>query len=491
MNEKYGPVAEADVAQWHRSADVVVVGLGAAGACAALEAANVGADVLALERASGGGGASALSEGIFYLGGGTAVQQACGFHDDPDSMFRFLRASMSTDDEKLRAFCDGGVEHHGWLESHGVPFERRALKSKAVASHTGEGLLTTGNEYAYPFRDLVPPVPRGHQTTASEDDHGGAVAMRALLTAVERSSVRVAYDARVDALVIDSHGRVCGVQVRIDGQDQYVQAIRGVIIATGSFNCNESMTTHYLPLVSKVATPLGTPANDGAGIQLGLSVGATTENMSGALVTSSIYPPDQLIKGIVVNREGQRFTAEDVYHGRLGNCIEQQPDQVAYLILDEKTFAYPTSGRHPLVGVWETIVEAEEVLGLPRGALEETLNEYNSDVEFGEDRQFHKHQDWLQPLVPPFAAFDISFRNSGYNFIGLGGLRSNEYGQALVDSGEPLPGLYAVGACAAHLSANGAEYGSGLSLGPGSFFGRRAGRHAAESRQAGSDATVR
>ncbi|MEU1956681.1 FAD-dependent oxidoreductase [Nocardia rhamnosiphila] len=481
MDEKNAPVAEADVAQWRRSTDVVVVGLGAAGTCAALEAAEFGADVLVLERASGGGGASALSEGIFYLGGGTAVQKACGYHDDPDSMFRFLRASMSADDEKLRAFCDSGVEHLAWLESHGVPFARRALKSKAVASHTGEGLLTTGNEYAYPFRDLVPPVPRGHQTTATEDDHGGAVAMRALLAAVEQLAISVVYDARVDALVIDSHDRVCGVRARIDGQDQYIRAARGVILATGSFNSNQSMTSRHLPVVSKFATPLGTPANDGVGIRLGLSVGAATENMSGALVTSSIYPPDQLLKGIVVNHEGRRFTAEDVYHGRLGNCIEQQPGQVAYLVLDEKTFAYPASGRHPLVGVWETVAEAEEALGLPRGALEVTLNEYNSDVGSGEDRRFHKHPDWLEPLVPPLAAFDISFRNSGYNFIGLGGMRSNHHGQALRDSGEPLAGLYAVGACAAHLSANGAEYGSGLSLGPGSFFGRRAGRHAAES----------
>lgn len=65
-------VAAADVAQWAREVDVVVAGQGVAGTCAALEARRAGADVLILERASGGGGASAMSSGIFYLGGGTA-----------------------------------------------------------------------------------------------------------------------------------------------------------------------------------------------------------------------------------------------------------------------------------------------------------------------------------------------------------------------------------------------------------------------------------
>lgn len=85
---------------WHRSADVVVVGLGMAGTCAALEAHRAGADVLVIERASGGGGASATSEGIFYLGGGTALQTECGYRDDPEEMFKFMRASTSTSDAR-------------------------------------------------------------------------------------------------------------------------------------------------------------------------------------------------------------------------------------------------------------------------------------------------------------------------------------------------------------------------------------------------------
>ena len=137
-----GPFRTSDVTAWDLSADVVIVGLGIAGACAALEAQRAGADVLVLERAGAGGGASALSQGQFYLGGGTDVQSACGYEDSPDNMYAFLRAVTTTDEEeKLRVFCAESVSHFDWLEAQGVPFARLAYKEKAVYTRTGEGLL--------------------------------------------------------------------------------------------------------------------------------------------------------------------------------------------------------------------------------------------------------------------------------------------------------------------------------------------------------------
>jgi len=104
-------------------ADVVVVGLGCAGACAAIEASDAGAEVIVLERASGGGGTTAQSGGILYLGGGTPVQKACGFEDSADEMYVFLMAACgpAADAEKVRLFCDESVDHFHWLEGLGVP----------------------------------------------------------------------------------------------------------------------------------------------------------------------------------------------------------------------------------------------------------------------------------------------------------------------------------------------------------------------------------
>ena len=77
------PFPASEVPQWHFDCDVAVVGFGAAGACAAIEAADAGAKVMLFERNSGSGGASGLSGGEIYIGGngGTDAQLAAGFED--------------------------------------------------------------------------------------------------------------------------------------------------------------------------------------------------------------------------------------------------------------------------------------------------------------------------------------------------------------------------------------------------------------------------
>ena len=124
-----GPIAplaleEAEAAGWDHAAEVVVVGLGAAGAAAAIAAAEHGARVLVLERSGQGGGTSAMSGGILYLGGGTSTQRGAGVDDDPELMLRFLSEALGRppSDPKLVAYCDGSVDHHDWLVDHGVDF---------------------------------------------------------------------------------------------------------------------------------------------------------------------------------------------------------------------------------------------------------------------------------------------------------------------------------------------------------------------------------
>src|SRR5262245_1163766 len=65
---------------WDDACDVLVAGFGAAGACAAIEASRAGAKVIAVDR-FGGGGATALSGGVIYAGGGTRFQKAAGYDD--------------------------------------------------------------------------------------------------------------------------------------------------------------------------------------------------------------------------------------------------------------------------------------------------------------------------------------------------------------------------------------------------------------------------
>ena len=76
------------IESWSDDADVVVVGFGIAGGCAAVSAAEAGARVLVLERAAAAGGTTSMAGGHFYLGGGTAVQRATGHDDSPEQMYK-------------------------------------------------------------------------------------------------------------------------------------------------------------------------------------------------------------------------------------------------------------------------------------------------------------------------------------------------------------------------------------------------------------------
>ncbi|MDB5715461.1 MAG: ifcA [Sphingomonadales bacterium] len=469
-----------DIAHFDDEADVIVLGYGIAGACAALEARRAGGDVLVVERASGGGGASALSSGIFYIGGGTEVQSAAGFNDTPDNMYKFMIASMGSEQAHLvRDYCDGNVEHFRWLEAQGVPFERTYYPQKAVSLSSTEGLMWSGNEKVWPYRDVAVPVPRGHQVAMS-GDASGAGAMQPLLSRCEQEGVRASFDTVAQSLIVDDAGRICGTSVRQFGKNLNYRANKGVIIATGGFGRNEAMLETYFPHLPDSAEPMGIPHTDGSGINMARNVGGQVLGMDGLIATASIYPPAQLIKGIIVNQLGERFVAEDSYHGRSASFIMEQPDHRAYLILDSEIFAYPENlaANHRLIDGYETIDDLERGIDVPNGSLVATLDYYNRYASQGCDPLFHKGSDWLKPLTKgPWAVFDISFNRSVYYYITLGGLKISAQSAVLDPHGLAIPGLFAAGACTAHLSPCGKSYASGLSLGPGSFFGRVAGRN--------------
>jgi succinate dehydrogenase/fumarate reductase flavoprotein subunit len=288
---------------------------------------------------------------------------------------------------------------------------------------------------------------------------------------------------RARALILDADGRVVGARVSQAGRRFDIEARRGVILATGGFQMNAAMVKEHLPKFADNSEAIGIPYNDGAGIELGLTAGADVHAMSAANATACFYPPSQLLKGIIVNSQGERFVAEDSYHGRTAGFIAEQPGGIAYLILDAETFAYPLFKdffQHRLIDGWESIADMEIGLKLPSGALQRSLREYNEDAKRGTDSRLGKYKDWLKPLdVAPYAAFDLSLNHAVYRFHTLGGLKVTAASQVLCKSGAILPGLYAAGACATAIPQDSKGYGSGMTLATASLFGRIAGREAA------------
>ncbi|MCW2798669.1 MAG: hypothetical protein JWQ70_141 [Aeromicrobium sp.] len=473
------PASASDV-QSDEAYDVVVVGFGIAGGCAALEAARAGARVLLLERSAVHGGTSSMSGGHFYLGGGTAVQRATGHEDSVEAMAAYLMASTKDpDEEKIRAYCEDSVEHFDWLESLGFEFERSFFPGKAVIQPGTEGLMFTGNEKVWPFRDNIPPAPRGHKVPVPGDTEGTKIVMDLLRTQVEETGVEVRFETGVTNLVVDDQ-QVVGVTSRSYDKTGVVLTA-SVILAAGGFVMNPDMVAHYTPALGSKLFTLGSSYDDGLGIRLGQSVGAALEHMDEPFITAPFYPPSQLVKGLLINKLGKRFVAEDSYHARTSYHVMQEPDSSAYLIVDADHYAEQQMQLVPLKDGYETVEEMAEGLDIPVAVLSETLDRYNTHAAEGSDPDFHKHPDWLAPQsTPPWAVLDLTLGNALYAGFTLGGLAVTVDGEVKREDGSVVRGLYAAGACASNIAQDGNGYCSGTQLGEGSYFGRRAGRHAAK-----------
>ncbi|WP_343600003.1 FAD-binding protein [Mycobacterium sp.] len=475
-------VSEAEVSSWSDDVDVVVIGFGIAGGCAAVSAAAAGARVLVLERAAAAGGTTALAGGHFYLGGGTAVQQATGYPDSPDEMYKYLVAvSREPEADKITAYCDGSVEHFNWLEDLGFQFERSYYPDKAVIQPNTEGLMYTGNEKVWPFCEQAVPAPRGHKVPVPGDTGGAKLVIDLLLKRAEDLGVQIRYETGATELVVDTSGTVTGVMWKHFADTGAMRA-RSVIIAAGGFVMNPEMVARYTPKLAEKPFVLGNTYDDGLGIRMGVSAGGATKHMDQVFVTAPAYPPSILLTGIIVNKLGQRFVAEDSYHSRTSGFVMDQPESAAFLIVDEAHLQRPRMPLIPLIDGWETVQEMEAALRIPSGNLAITLERYNQFAARGEDPDFHKQPEFLAPQdKSPWGAFDLSLGKAMYAGFTVGGLATSVHGQVLRGDGSVILGLYAVGACASNIAQDGKGYASGTQLGEGSFFGRRAGAHAAKA----------
>ena len=472
--------SDADVPADAPSYDVVVVGFGIAGGCAALEAARAGARVLLLERAAVHGGTSSLSGGHFYLGGGTAVQTATG-HDDPvEEMVKYLTAtSKEPEPDKIRAYCEGSVEHFDWLETLGFEFERSYYPEKAVIQPGTQGLMFTGNEKVWPYLDQARPAPRGHKVPVPGDVDGTKMVMDLLRERVEEAGVEVRYETGASHLVTSPSGDVVGVEWKSFDNVGVVRA-GAVVMAAGGFVMNPDMVAAYTPALGSKLFTLGSTYDDGLGIRLGASVGGELKHMDEPFITAPFYPPSVLVKGLIVNKLGERFVAEDSYHARTSYHVMQQPEQAAYLIVDGAHMEEQRMSLCPLIDGWETVEEMESDLGLPTGRWPRPSTATTSTPRAARTRtSTSTPTGWRPQDQGPWGAYDLTLGNALYAGFTLGGLRTTVDGQVQRSDGSVIGGLYAAGACASNIAQDGAGYCSGTQLGEGSFFGRRAGRHAA------------
>jgi 3-oxo-5alpha-steroid 4-dehydrogenase len=521
---------------WDIQADVVVVGFGAAGACAALEATAAGRDVVVLDRFAGGG-ATALSGGVIYAGGGTPHQLAAGVRDSPEAMVSYLSLEVgdAVSPATLREFCRGSRDMLAWLERHGVPFEGSLCPDKTSYPTNRHYLYYSGSELS--ARDVAPPAPRGHRVRG-QGTSGGLLFDR-LARAVTRSGARVLPQTTAHRLITDAGGGVTGVECRTlrggprwaraahrvlhhwsakpylyapkvgrvlhrpvawlerrYGRPLLVGARGGVVLAAGGFVANRQMMREHAPAY-RGGLPLATPGDDGSGIRLGVRAGGATAFLDRVSVWRFLSPPPALLGGVLVDRAGLRVGDESRYGAAIGEAIMARHGQ-AWLFADRATIAEArrelrrstlwfqrlqalyllTAGRVSAPTVEEVAARA----GIDPAGLAATVAAYNAAAGAGHPDPAGKPAELVRAQDrPPFSLIDCSIRpRLAYPapMLTLGGLVvAEETGQVRRPGGTAVPGLYAAGRSAAGLCSY--SYVSGLSLADCVFSGRRAGRHAA------------
>ncbi|GAA2372121.1 FAD-dependent oxidoreductase [Dactylosporangium salmoneum] len=459
--------------------DVAIIGSGIAGLSAAVAAAQAGAQVLLAESEARIGGSSRLSTGIM-MGAGTRMQRAQGITDSPDALFQDYMTANHWDVEigavrRLADECGPAIE---WLADGGLEFRPE--------------ILFAGGEA----------VPRGHSPVGE-----GEAIVRTLTAMAKRTGrVEVALGRRVDRLLTDGRGAVCGIAA---GDDELTAA--AVILASGGFGANASLLEEHFPssrLAGDWSWYIGADSARGDGLHLATQVGAHITGHDrghcglrtnfGHEVEAS-YLPGWLL---LVLPDGTRCCNEMSPYGMTYQILRARGGR-AFAVFDEaaKRAAQPrTSGNakkvripgqshedwvEPMIDLMleagkvvrrDTLAELADAIAVPVATLQGTVATYNGDLAAGGDRLYRKDPAVLREIATaPFYA--VEMRLSMLSLTATGP-RIDAGARVLRPTGAPIEGLYAAGEVVGGVLGK-TYLGSGNSVSNCLTYGRIAGTEAA------------
>lgn len=448
--------------------DLVIVGGGLAGFCAALEAAHAGRQVIVLEKLDETGGSSAMSGGCLAFAG-TDLQAAADIEDSSELLYKDLRevGLFENEDELVRAYVDNQLATYEWLKDAGVQF------GVHIEASSGQS------------------VPRVHNVDPAD--------MVRILAAKAKQTGKVQLLTGVAAqrLIQDENGRVSGVVAQKGAESLKLFGSLGVVLASGGFNQNAELVHRYAPQYDN-AVFIGGAGNMGDGLKMAWHLGADVRDMIYIKGTFGKHPTDEtnhhsclaVYKGaIAVNQDGKRFVNESISYKLLGDACIAQPYGATYQILDRRILE---SGdnltrildlerrlEEGLMLEADTLDELAAQIEIPADVLARTVSDYNAYVDAGHDPEFgrkhlvHEFGNLVRIDQGPFYAYP----STAAVFGTYCGLRVDASMRVIDVFGDPLPGLYAAGEVVGGL--HGGAYMTGSALGKAAIFGRIAARSAA------------
>jgi succinate dehydrogenase/fumarate reductase flavoprotein subunit len=487
---------------WDDSADLVVVGFGAAGACTAIQAADAGAKVIMLEKQP----AAWHTPSTRASGGFVTV-----VHDVEKALPYFDRCSGGMVPlEVSRAWVERAATVLDWIEdktglsmTRGAPAEHPKWDgAEAVSGFIATIAWAGGKALANAMANLTDEQREVWGQKPEQCSPGGYALFEWLKAAVvERTnSITVKYEHAAQRLIKDADGRIIGIRVDTPEGTKRYRGDKGVVLTCGGYEYNDEMKLSYLR-----ASPIyfyGSPMNTGEGVRMAQDVGADLWHMNCMIGRGMAHFEHhgsaynyhvRLQPGgyVLTDKYGQRFANEqmqaesrhDFYFELISfdAATSEYPRLPCYWIFDQRRMnAGPpissTAAAGPHYYQWSKDSSEEitrgwlhkdddlESLAAKAGVsdpqrLAQSISEYNAICESKSD-PLGRAAETLIPLdQPPYYCMKLWPGGSNTS----GGPRRNEHAQVIDVYGEPIPGLYEAGELGEAVGALYPAFGANLS----------------------------
>ena len=439
--------------------DVVVVGSGGAGLAAAIQAHDLGASVVVVEKMSViGGNTNKASAGMNAAE--TKFQKLKGIVDSKDLFYNetMTGGKNKNNPELLRYFVENAPDAIDWLDNNGIELS---------------GITTTGGMS----------VDRTHRP-ASGAAVGGYL-ISGLVKNINRRGIEVMLDSNVTEIITENH-KVVGVKVtEEDGSIQTIKA-KAVIIATGGFSANREMVEKYRPDLKGFVTTNHKGAT-GSGIMILEKLGAGTVDMKEIQIHPTVeqttsYLISESIRGggaILVSQAGKRFVNELDTRDKVSAEIIKLPEHYSYILFDQQVRdenkAVEEYVSQDLVVQADSINELAQKLSIDANTLCNTIERYNQFVNTKQDEDYGRTTGMRHPInKAPYYAIKIA---PGVHHT-MGGVTINTHTQVLDTGKNVIQGVFAAGEVVG--GVHGANRIGGNAVADIIIFGMQAGRQATD-----------
>ncbi|GIO98957.1 flavocytochrome c [Paenibacillus lautus] len=439
--------------------DIIIVGAGGAGMSAALEAKDKGMNPVIFEKMPIAGG-NTIKSSSGMNASETKFQQEQGIKDNNDLFYEeTLKGGHGTNDkDMLRFFVDNSASAIDWLDSIGI-----RLNNITITGGMNE-----------------------KRTHRPEDGSAvGQYLVNGLVKNVQEQEIPLFVNAKVTDIT-EKDGKVNGVKVIFNENDEKNIAADAVVVTTGGFGANMDMISEVRSDLKGYVTT-NQEGSTGDGITMIEKLGGTTVDMDQIQVHPTVqqeksYLIGEAVRGegaILVTSQGKRFTNELDTRDNVTAAINKLPEKSAYLVFDSgvksRVKAIQQYEKMGFVIHGDSIEALAKEMGVPADQLQATLDTWNSAVKNNKDTEFDRTTGMDNDLSgAPYHAIQIA---PGIHYT-MGGVKINTNTEVLDKNGNPIPGLFAAGELTGGL--HGQNRIGGNSVAEIIIFGRQAGIKSAE-----------